>query len=93
MSHITKKIETAKRVLQTQGVKGIASVLLEDKLYNQRIKFNKWFEKKKRWWAGKIVEIRGNIILIDGCQFNVNSPVITTAIKSHFYFDNYEVHE
>ncbi len=97
MSYITKKVETAKRVFQTQGVKGIASVLLEDKLYNQRIKFkikfNKWFEKKKRWWAGKIVEIRGNTVLIDGCQFNLNSPMISTAIKSHFYFHDYEIEE
>ncbi len=93
MSHIIKKVETAKRVLQTQGVKGIASVLLEDKLDNQRIKFNEWFEKKKRWWAGKIVEIRGNTVLIDGCQFNLNSPMISTAIKSHFYFHDYEIEE
>jgi FkbM family methyltransferase len=42
---------------------------------------------------GKIVEIKGNVVLIDGCQFSVCSPEITTAFKRHFFFDNYEADE
>lgn len=93
MSDIRKKVKTAKQVLQTQGVKGIASVLVDDKIYNQRVKFDRWFRTKSSWWTGKMIEIRGNKVLIDGCQFNVNSPAISTASKGDFYFDNYETNE
>ncbi len=93
MSDIIKKVKTAKRVIQNEGVKGIASVLIEDKIYNQRIKFNRWFRTKSSWWTGKIIEIKGNMISLDGCQFNVNSPAISTVTKADFYFDNYEIHE
>lgn len=93
MSGIIKKIKTAKEVLETRGVKGIASVLIDDKFYNQRLMFDKWLKTKSGWWAGKIIEIKGNKISIDGCEFNVNSPAITTKFKSHFYFDDYELEE
>ncbi len=84
MSHIIKKVKTAKRILQTRGVQGIVSVLLKDIPHQWE-----W----SSWWFGKIVEIKGNIILIDGCHFSVCSPAITTAFKSRFYFDEYETSE
>lgn len=81
-----KKIRTARRVFQTQGAKGIASVLFEEKLRNHWIRFNKWL-------IGKIIEIKGDVISIDGCEFGVRSPAISTSFKSHFFFDDYEVPE
>jgi FkbM family methyltransferase len=82
------KLATAKRVLQTQGVAGLAPVF-KHKLQG----FVDFFKPWDNWLYGKLVELRGSIVHIDGCSFNVNSSVISTRLKSRFLFNNYETPE
>lgn len=49
-----------------------------------------WLGDRVNWCYGRVLEIRGNRIEIDGCQFSLDSPVITTASKSKFMFGQYE---
>ncbi len=88
MLRIIKKTKYINRILQTQGVKVAASVLYRENIYPLMMSI-KWLNLG----FGKIVEIKGNVVLIDGCQFSVCSPEITTAFKRHFFFDNYEADE
>src|SRR6185503_9081601 len=39
------------------------------------------------WWVGKLVEIRGNRVVVDGCEIGLDSPAILTSHKSRLYFD------
>src|SRR6266568_2984225 len=74
------KLTTARRVLRTQGVAGIMSVLKEQHL-------NNWVGRQIDWWYGKTIEIRGNVVSIDGCTFSLESSVIATKSKSRFMFN------
>jgi FkbM family methyltransferase len=87
-----RKIRTAKQVFQARGVKGIALVLFKEKLMHQWYMFIRWL-REGNWWVGKLVEIKGNVVSIDGCEFSVRSPAISTAFKSYFFFDCYELAE
>src|ERR1051325_3177265 len=82
------KLATAKRVLQTQGVAGLIPVFKHKLQYVTNL-FDPW----DNWFCGKFVELRGGIVSIDGCSFDVNSPVISTRLKSRFLFNNYETPE
>lgn len=91
MSVLVKKLSTASRVLQTQGIGGIRSVLSDKRqaLYarlNARIARSLWVWGD-HWWVGKIVELRGNRVKVGGCQFSLDSPAIRTAHKSRLFFD------
>jgi len=82
------KFSTAKRVLQTQGVAGLFSAF-KQKLEGSLQVFDPW----DNWFCGKFVELRGNVVHIEGCSFNVNNPIISTRLKSRFLFNNYETPE
>jgi FkbM family methyltransferase len=77
------KLATLKHVIKTRGALGVVSAVK----YKLR---NEVFSKHYNWWLGKLVELRGNIVHIDGCRFSVDSPIISTKFKSEFLFDNYE---
>lgn len=80
------KLATVKRVMQTRGVPGVISAI-KNKLLNEV------FSSHYNWYLGKLIELRGNIIRIDGCSFSVDCPIISTKFKSEFLFDNYEAPE
>lgn len=78
-----KKLATAKRVFQTRGFAGIGATL--------KTKYaDKWLGKEHNWCYGKLVELRGNEVTIDGCLFSLDSAAIATRIKSSFLFGEYE---
>lgn len=77
------QLTTAARVLRAQGVAGVMSAFKDRYLDN-------WIGKRLDWCYGKALEIRGNVITIDGCTFSLESPVISTESKSKFMFDRYE---
>ena len=77
------KFATAKRLFRTQGIAGITATV-------KTKYFDKWLGKEHNWFYGKLVEIGGNVIKIDGCAFSLDSPAIPTRVKSSFLFDEYE---
>lgn len=85
VSSLVRDFATASRIFQMQGVKGVLSVLMG--------KLDGWLRRNDNWWVGKFVEIRGNVVTLDGCRFSVNNPAISTALKSRFLFDRYETPE
>src|SRR2546426_6211274 len=52
--------------------------------------FDNWLGRKIDWWYGRLIEIRGNNVSIDGCTFSLESPAIATQSKSRFMFGQYE---
>ncbi len=42
------------------------------------------------WLFGRYIEMRGNIVSIDGLSFSVDNPAVSTKMKRHFLFDLYE---
>src|ERR1044072_4533763 len=91
MSYLVKKLTTANRTLQASGLSGLKSVLsdkkqaLYGKLYS-RVAKTRWVWND-HWWIGKLVEIRGNRVMVDGCEFGLDSPAISTSHKSRLFFD------
>jgi FkbM family methyltransferase len=91
MSYLVKKLSTANRVLQAEGLGGLKSVLSDKKqalfrrLYGTMSR-SKWVWND-HWWVGKLVEIRGNKVEVDGCEFGVDSPAILTSHKGRLFFD------
>jgi FkbM family methyltransferase len=53
--------------------------------------YNWWLSD--HWSLGKLVELKGNKVQIDGLQFIVNSPAIKTELKSRFLLNRYEKEE
>ncbi len=77
------KLNSAKHVFQTQGIAGVMSVIKDQYLYDSlRDHINRWY--------GQTIESRGNVVVVDGCRFSLDSPVITTESKSKFMFNQYE---
>jgi len=92
---VIKKYTTAKRLLQTEGAKAVFQegyAQVNQKL--DRGKIERWVEKWVRGidnpWLGRLIEVRGDMIKIDGCSFSVRNPAITTDVKSRFLFGRYE---
>jgi len=77
------RLTTARRVFRTHGATGVLSALKQRYL-------NNWLGRRFDWCYGKALEIRGNVIDIEGSTFSLNSPVITTQSKSKFMFNQYE---
>ena len=74
---------TARRVLRTQGVLGVTAAFKDRYL-------NNWAGKQIDWCYGALLELRGNVIAIDGCTFSLDSPAISTESKSKFMLNRYE---
>jgi len=77
------KLATAKLVLQNDGIAGVIRAFKErylDRLIGDQI----------NWCYGRSLELRGNVVRIDGCTFSLDSDAITTRSKSKFMFGQYE---
>lgn len=79
-----RKVTAAWDMMQRHG---IGAVLKRLGWYVQ-----KWYTSD-HWWIGRLVELRGNRARLDGCLFDLSSPVIGTAQKAGFFFGNYETGE
>lgn len=92
MSHISKRIRTANDIFRHQGIKGIISTIRDDKL-------GPFYRKSKlqltvnNYWVGRLIELTGNKVRLDGCEFLLNSPAIPTILKSRVLFGKYEIPE
>ncbi len=87
-----KKLATARYVLQTRGIRGVLAVLFVEKLPFSRWKraIARWLVKNDHWWAGKLVELRGNMVTLEGYRLSVDSPAISTRFKTRFLLDTHE---
>jgi FkbM family methyltransferase len=76
-----QKLATARRILIEQGMGGIFR-----KIY--------WYIERyltsDHWWLGRLVELMGNQAWMNGCRFDLSSPVIGTPQKAGFLLGNYE---
>ena len=77
------RLDTARRVLRNQGVEGVASALKDRYL-------NNWAGRQLDKCYGMLVEMRGDIVKVDGCTFSLQSPAITRESKSKFMLNRYE---
>ena len=46
-----------------------------------RRRWDDW-RSRDHWWVGRLVELSGDAVTIEGCRFSLSSPVIATALKS-----------
>lgn len=92
MQSLKHKLGTASRTFRRAGLAGVAKVVINDKVGEQWNRLKEWLYKDN-WWVGKLIELKGNQISIDGCRFSVHSPAIPTALKSRFLFNKYEPDE
>jgi FkbM family methyltransferase len=84
MQKLGRKLSTSWRLLTTQGIGAI--------WHKIRSNIIGWWTSD-HWWLGRIVELRGNMALLDGCRFDLSSPVIKTPQKAGFLLGNYEYGE
>lgn len=82
-SFIQKKIKKLKSVYHKYGYMGTVSFCV-----NFLFAKTGWF--RDSWILGRLVEILGNTVSVDGCHFNVSSPIIQTVRKSRFVLGRYE---
>ena len=77
------KVATAKSVYERDGVAGLLIAFKEQYL-------DHWAGKPLNWCYGKVIELKGNTVAIDGCSFALDSPAITTNSKGKFMLGQYE---
>ncbi|MFN7948948.1 MAG: FkbM family methyltransferase [Blastocatellia bacterium] len=85
------KIATAVRVLESDGLAGIGAVFRE-KYINARAQVMKW-QQEDNWWLGRLVELCGNVVRVDGLSFSVAAPQLMTSQKAQFLQNRYELPE
>jgi hypothetical protein len=56
----------------------------------RRLREISWRFLNKNYIAGRLVEIFGNQVIIDGHSFELSNPYISTFLKSRFLFKTYE---
>lgn len=89
MNLLIQKARTAKTLFRSNGLGGLKDVLNQNISVRKR-RILKWWRGTDHWWIGKWVEVTGNNVVLDDCRFSVNSPLISTSIKSRFVLDLYE---
>lgn len=84
MTHKLARVARAWHILRTRGLSG----------FFNRIQwyFQRWW-LSDNWLLGKLVELRGNPVTLDGCQFDLSSSRILTVQKAGFWVGNYEIKE
>src|ERR1044071_2539903 len=76
-----RKFGTAWGVLRSAGIRGLGLIL--------KSKFTSWWDGD-HLIIGKIIELAGDRVTIDGCKFSLASPSIATSMKSRFVLNQYE---
>lgn len=75
---IARKFSTFQKVYRSDGVAGVLRVV-KDKIWERDYPL-----------LGKIVELGGNRVSLDGCEFDVSDPQISPRLKSRFLTHRYE---
>lgn len=87
MNSLVRKMKTSVKVMRGRGGLAFTVELIANLL---PAKTASAFRGNDHWWVGKLVELNGNAVKIDGCKFYVASPAISTTVKTRFVFDTYE---
>lgn len=82
-----KKINTARQVWRERGTLAFA---LELVTHVVPTRIASAFRGRDHWWIGRLIELTGNVVKLDGCRFDVNSPAISTPVKTRLLFGTYE---
>lgn len=90
MNTLVRKMKSSAEVMRKRGSLAFTVELIANLL---PAKTASAFRGNDHWWLGKLVELNGNAVKIDGCKFYVASPAISTSIKTRFVFDTYELPE
>jgi FkbM family methyltransferase len=56
----------------------------------------RWYKQRfemDNWYVGRLVELTGNCVRVDGVKLSVDSPLVTTRHKSTLLFQIYEMEE
>jgi FkbM family methyltransferase len=56
----------------------------------------RWYKQRfqmDNWWVGRLIELTGNLVNLDGITLSVDNPLIHTMHKSSIYFGIYEIEE
>lgn len=89
MTLLKRKFQTGQSVLREQGWSGLFRIMIGKR--NAWLgKIRKWWQRNDHWLVGKLVELQGNWVKVDGCTFYVKSPFISTSLKSRFLLNRYE---
>lgn len=72
---------------QRLAEKGLASIIAD------RLRWYKQSFQMDNWIIGKLIELTGNRIKLDGVTLSVDNPLVSTRHKSTLYFGIYEVGE
>lgn len=94
MHYLTRKLTTARRVYAEEGVRGIATELMAKPpiVWTRSSYWIDWL-KRQDTLLGRIVELTGDQVEVEGCRFSVKHPAIPTWRKSLFFFNRYEIEE
>jgi FkbM family methyltransferase len=83
-----KRIATIARVWRESGLTGLASATR-----SRAAAIAEGVRRRytaDRWWLGRVVELRGNRVRLEGSTFDVSDPVIPTLLKARFFRGRYE---
>jgi FkbM family methyltransferase len=83
---VKKKLQKLNMILRDEGLIAALSYTV-----NFFLAKTGWFRDKP--YFGRMIEKNNNIATLNGCRFNLDSPLITTAIKSRFVLGRYEREE
>ncbi len=83
---VKKKLQKLKMILSEEGF--VAAISYTANFFQAK---TGWFRDKP--YFGRMIEKNNNIATLNGCHFNLDSPLITTAIKSRFILGRYEREE
>lgn len=72
---------------QRLAEKGLSGVIAS------RLRWYKQSFQMDNWLVGKLVELFGNTITVQGVRLSVDNPLITPRYKSSLYFGIYEIYE
>jgi FkbM family methyltransferase len=86
-----KPISHYMKQLKERGIKDIIAVRW--RFYVDRWRWHVLEFKRDNWLAGKLVELGGNTVSLQGIQLSVNNPLVTTRHKGTIFFGIYEMHE
>jgi len=63
------------------------------KIIRNRLHWYKVWFQMDNWWVGRLIELTGNTIKVDGVTLSVDNPQVLTMHKSSLYFGIYEIAE
>jgi FkbM family methyltransferase len=85
MGGMLRRLRTATRLYREKGLTGLWTAL-----YGWRHDGGPWPCGWRERLKGTLVELRGNLVVIEGSRFSFDSPVIPRYLKGHVASERYE---